>query len=190
MSETDKQIINNIVDNPIDVRFAEFIDDESDGFDSLAELEKIQQSVHRGEPSGSNKKNDDFIHSNIFNETHKNVPLKEYIRKWISWVNDFHWALILKYFIDSLPTYKLHYFIKNYPSLDNFVLHWMWWSYTLSCDLERSTKDPFRAAGTMPWLLLDNNNHPDNLSNIKLKNCKNVNQSLIKDFLGKNATLT
>lgn len=31
----------------------------------------------------------------------------------------------------------------------------MWWSYSLNKDLERLTKDPFRAIGTMPWLVFD-----------------------------------
>jgi len=83
------------------------------------------------------------------------MPLKEYIRKWSNWVIDFHWIFTLKYFIEFLPTNKLHFFIKNYPSLDNFILHWMWWSYSLNKDLERFTKDPFRAIGSMPWLTYD-----------------------------------
>lgn len=97
----------------------------------------------------------------VFEEAHLGMPLKEYIRKWSNWVIDFHWIFTLKYFIDFLPTNKLLFFIKNYPSLDNFILHWMWWSYTLNKDLERLTKDPFRAVGTIPWLIFDikNENH-------------------------------
>jgi len=91
----------------------------------------------------------------LFNESHSNMPLKEYIRKWSNWVIDFHWISTLKFFIDYLPTNKLHFYLKNYPSLDNFILHWMWWSYSLNKDIERFTKDPFRAIGSTPWLQFD-----------------------------------
>ena len=104
----------------------------------------------------------------VFEEAHSGIPLKEYIRKWSNWVIDFHWIFTLEYFIDFLPTNKLLFFIKNYPSLDNFILHWMWWSYTLSKDLERFTKDPFRAIGSTPWLCFDINTDNDNESPVIL----------------------
>lgn len=91
----------------------------------------------------------------IFNDTHWLLPLKEYIRKISNWVIDVHWILILKYFIDTLPTHKLNKFIQKYPTLDNFILNWMYYSYEINNNLEQYTKDPFSACGTMPWLLTD-----------------------------------
>jgi hypothetical protein len=114
----------------------------------LEQLEKYQAKA-RSEKSPN---------LNVFDEAHANMPLKEYIRKWSNWIIDFHWIFTLKYFIEFLPTNKLHFFIKNYPSLDNFILNWMWWSYSLNKDLECFTKDPFRAIGSMPWLSFDLNN--------------------------------
>ena len=140
-NETDRRIVQNLVDSPIDDRFNIDSVDE----DPLEQLEKFQAKTrHLKEPNLT-----------VFDEAHANMPLKEYIRKWSNWVIDFHWIFTLKYFIEFLPTNKLHFFIKNYPSLDNFILHWMWWSYSLNKDLERFTKDSFRAIGSMPWLCFD-----------------------------------
>lgn len=140
-SENDQKIVNHLVENPIDDRFSNKSVEE----DPLEQLEKFQTRV----------RNQNMLNLSIFDESHTNMPLKEYIRKWSNWVIDFHWIFTLKYFIEFLPTNKLLFFIKNYPSLDNFILHWMWWSYSLNKDLERFTKDPFRAIGSMPWLTYD-----------------------------------
>ena len=140
-TENDQKIVNHLVENPIDDRFSNKSVEE----DPLEQLEKFQARV----------RNQNMLNLSIFDETHTNMPLKEYIRKWSNWVIDFHWIFTLKYFIEFLPTNKLLFFIKNYPSLDNFILHWMWWSYSLNKDLERFTKDPFRAIGSMPWLTYD-----------------------------------
>ena len=140
-TEHDERIVNHLVENPIDDRFSNKSVEE----DPLEQLEKFQARV----------RNQNMLNLSIFDETHTNMPLKEYIRKWSNWVIDFHWIFTLKYFIEFLPTNKLLFFIKNYPSLDNFILHWMWWSYSLNKDLERFTKDPFRAIGSMPWLTYD-----------------------------------
>ena len=91
----------------------------------------------------------------MFSKAHAEMPLKMYIKKWSNWVVDLHWLFTLKYFMESLPSAKLYYFIKNYPILDNFILHWMWWSYSLNKDIEIFTEDAFRAIGTMPWLMND-----------------------------------
>ncbi len=83
------------------------------------------------------------------------LQLKRFMRRWSSWIVDFHWVYTLKYLIETLPTNKLAHFLKSYPILDNFIVHWMWWSYLLSKDLEVLTKDVFSGIGSMPWLVND-----------------------------------
>lgn len=90
------------------------------------------------------------------------MTLKNYIRKWSNWVIDIDWIFVLKFLVDILPSDKLYMFIKHYPILDNFLLNWMWWSYTLNRDLEAFTHDPFRGIGSMPWLVNDINNNSAN----------------------------
>lgn len=112
------------------------------------------------------------------------MTLKNYIRKWSNWVIDFHWIFVLKYLLEALPTEKLYFFIKHYPILDNFILNWMWWSYTLNRDLEVFTKDPFRGIGSMPWLINDINNNStkkvdNNNSQTKINSTNNVNGSTV-----------
>ena len=137
-TEKDEEMVEYLVNKPIDDKFCR----ETSEQDPLELLQNFQEKSRlEKEPNLT-----------IFEEAHPSIPLKEYIRKWCSWVIDFHWLFTLKYFIELLPTNKLYYFIKNYPSLDNFVLHWMWWSYLLNKDLERFTKDPFRGIGSTPWL--------------------------------------
>ena len=116
----------------------------------------------------------------MFNEAHSDMPLKKYIRRWTNWVIDFHWIFTLKYFIEKLPTNKLYYFIKNYPILDNFILHWMWWSYSINKDLEVFTSDPFRGIGTTPWLMSEISNK--NLGEF-LQNHYNMNDNSNKESL-------
>ncbi len=159
VNHTDDEIIRNLVERPMDTMYSNSQNpnyNDDDDQDVLKKMEDFQlNNLNRPQ-------SDAELNSVIFNETHTNIPLKEYIRKWSNWVIDFHWVFTLKFFIDSLPTNKLYNFIKLYPTLDNFILHWMWWSYTLSKDLERFTNDPFCAAGTMPWLT----NRPNTLQTI------------------------
>jgi hypothetical protein len=179
VNNVDDKIIRDLIERPLDTRFRPNNDLNNDdnrnadrGTDDDEDiLRKLEIFQHKNlTQSNTNME----LNSVIFNETHTNIPLKEYIRKWSNWVIDFHWVFTLKFFIDSLPTDKLYNFIKLYPTLDNFILHWMWWSYTLSKDLERFTNDPFCAAGTMPWLTQQANMIKPDLTNALLQSHKTM----------------
>jgi hypothetical protein len=140
MNKSDEILISAIIDKPIDERANNHLFQQ----DPLEQMERFM---------ANERKND--LTPPLFHESHSSMPLKEYVRKSSNWVLDFHWIFTLNYFIDLLPANKLYYFIKNYPSLDNFILYWMWWSYSLNKELERIVKDPFRCVGSMPWLELE-----------------------------------
>ena len=142
LNEQDEKLISYLIEKPLDDNFkVEHIEE-----DPLDNLEKYQTKI---------KNENDVKTMAEFTEAHAAMPLKKYIRRWSNWVVDLHWLFTLKYFMESLPSAKLYYFIKNYPILDNFILHWMWWSYSLNKDIEIFTKDSFRAIGSMPWLVND-----------------------------------
>ena len=142
LNQKDEKLVSYLIENPLDDNFKE----EDIEQDPLDNLEKYQTKI---------KNENDLKTMSQFTEAHAAMPLKKYIRRWSNWVIDLHWLFTLKYFMESLPSAKLYYFIKNYPILDNFILHWMWWSYSLNKDIEIFTKDAFRAIGSMPWLVND-----------------------------------
>jgi hypothetical protein len=151
----DEKLISYLVEQPLDVNFKpEHVDE-----DPLDQLEKFQAKI---------KNENDVEQLALFMNAHAEMPLKRYIRRWSNWVVDLHWLFTLQYFMESLPSAKLYYFIKNYPILDNFILHWMWWSYSLNKDIEIFTKDSFRAVGTMPWLVNDINLSEESLTKVEV----------------------
>jgi hypothetical protein len=161
MSSSDERLINAMIDKPIDERTGTRLFKQ----DPLEQIERYMANMARrfsDDDLGSSSSGSSNNIGSIFRETHSSMPLKEYVRKWSNWVLDFHWIFTLNYFIDLLPANKLYYFIKNYPSLDNFILYWMWWSYSLSKEVERVVQDPFRSVGSMPWLELDDDDDNDN----------------------------
>ena len=151
MNEKDKKLINHLVENPLDDHFTmEQIEQDP------MEIVENHYKTNTTKPINKNNSGENKLSSSLSTSpTSPDVPFKRYIRKWTNWIIDYHWIFTLKFLIESLPTNKLYFFIKNYPILDNFILHWMWWSYTLNKDIENLTNDPFRAIGSMPWLAND-----------------------------------
>ena len=146
-----------MVEKPLDISF----NPEKAELDPLEELE-----AHQAKLKAATEKNSSYFKIKQQQPHHRydesqsttsdpNVHLKRFLKKWSSWIVDFHWVFTLKYLIETLPTNKLLQFIKNYPILDNFIVHWMWWLYSMSKDMEEITKDAFSGIGSMPWLLSD-----------------------------------
>lgn len=181
MNETDKKIIDHLVEKPIEDVFRT----ETPRQDPLEMLEKFQAKL-RQETQDQNK-----LFSEIFNPAQmNNVGFKKYIRRWSNWVIDFNWIYSLKFFLENLHESKMFYLIKNYPILDNYVLHWMWWSYSLNKDMEFYTKDAFRGVGSMPWLIHDDiNNNNKKKKNLNKKKEKKM-QKIRKDNKKKNIVFT
>ncbi|CAF0852849.1 unnamed protein product [Brachionus calyciflorus] len=177
LNESDKKLINNLVDRPIEDIFKT----ETPEQDPLEMLEKFQNKIRQEANLPPQQVSfNDFINSSTTN----NIGLKKYIRRWSNWVIDFNWIYSLKFLIENLHDNKLFYMIKNYPILDNFILHWMWWSYSLNKDMEFYTKDAFRGVGSMPWLVNDdinnNNKKKKNLNKKKKKKLKKNSKKFLK----------
>lgn len=173
LNESDKKLIDHLADRPIEDIFK----GENPEQDPLEMLEKFQTKL-RQDPT--------IPPQVLFNELHgstqmnSNIGFKKYIRRWSNWVIDFNWIYSLKFFLENLHENKMFYLVKNYPILDNFILHWMWWSYSLNKDMEFYTKDAFRGVGSMPWLINDdiNNNNKKKKNLNKRKKTKKTGRKI------------
>ena len=190
-NEIEKRQIESMVDDPIDTRFFNVMDEGSSDLHTFENFKNKSDNIASNNPSMELndyiiRNNEAFVELNQFNETHNNAHLKEYIRECCKWIQSNVFENMLKYVNDTLPTGHIEYFLRNFPSRDFFILNWMWWTYKLNEKLERFSKDPFRSNGSTPWLILDNRIQQNYLdmtrsSDEKLENCKRNSDEKRKD---------